>query len=94
MEAHALVDKVTRIVGNHQIKFGAEYRYGKDGEIYDPTAGGSLAFSNLATGSSIASLLLGYVNQGSVLQSYPLHSRLDTYGAYVQDDWKSRRASR
>jgi hypothetical protein len=88
VEAHALVDKVTRIVGNHQIKFGAEYRYGKDGEIYDPTAGGSLSFSNLATGSSIASLLLGYVNQGSVLQSYPLHSRLDTYGAYVQDDWK------
>ena len=32
--------------------------------------------------------MLGWVNQGSVLQAYPLHSRLDTYGAYVQDDWK------
>ncbi len=88
MEADALVDSVTKIVGNHQFKAGGEYRYGKDGEIYNVTAGGSLSFTNQATGSSVASLLLGWVNQGSVLQGYPLHSRLDTYGAYVQDDWK------
>jgi hypothetical protein len=88
VESHSLVDSVTKILGNHQIKAGAEYRYGKDGEIYNVTAGGSLSFNNQATGSSIASLLLGRVNQGSVLQGYPLHSRLDTYGAYVQDDWK------
>ncbi len=88
VESHALVDSVTKIVGNHQIKAGAEYRYGKDGEVFDLTAGGSLTFNNQATGSSVASLLLGWVNQGSVLQAYPLHSRLDTYGAYIQDDWK------
>ena len=88
VESHALVDSVTKIVGNHQIKLGAEYRYGKDGEVYDSTAGGTLSFNNQATGSSVASLLLGWVNQGSVLQAYPLHSRLDTYGAFVQDDWK------
>ena len=88
VEAHALKDSVTRITGNHQIKAGVEYRYGKDGEIYDSTAGGTLAFTNQATGSPVASLLLGWVNSGSVLQAYPLHSRLDTYGAYIQDDWK------
>jgi hypothetical protein len=88
VEAHVLKDSVTKIIGNHQIKFGAEYRYGKDGEIFDLTAGGSLAFNNQGTGSSVASLLLGFVNSGSVLQTEPLHSRLDTYGAYFQDDWK------
>jgi hypothetical protein len=88
VEAHVLKDSVTKIIGNHQLKAGVEYRYGKDGEIFDLTAGGSLAFTNQATGSSVASLLLGWVNSGSVLQTYPLHSRLDTYGAYVQDDWR------
>jgi outer membrane receptor protein involved in Fe transport len=86
-EAHALADSFTKIVGNHQIKFGAEYRYGKDGDVYDSTAGGTLGFTNQATGSAVASLLLGWVNTGSVLQAYPLHSRLDTYSAYIQDDW-------
>jgi hypothetical protein len=88
VESHAVKDSITKIIGNHQIKAGAEYRYGKDGEIFDLTAGGSLAFTNQATGSPVASLLLGWVNSGSVLQAYPLHSRLDTYGGYVQDDWK------
>jgi outer membrane receptor protein involved in Fe transport len=88
VEAHQLSDNVTKIVGSHQIKFGGEYRYGKDGEIYNPTAGGVLTFNNQATGSAIGSMLLGWVNQGSVLSSYPLHSRLDTYGFFVQDDWK------
>jgi hypothetical protein len=88
VEAHSIVDSLTKIIGNHQIKAGVEYRYGKDGEIYDSTAGGTLTFNNQATGNSVASLLLGWVNQGSVLQAYPLHSRLDTYGAYIQDDWK------
>jgi hypothetical protein len=88
VEAHALKDSITKIIGNHQIKAGVEYRYGKDGEVFNLTAGGSLAFTNQATGSSVASLLLGWVNSASVLQAYPLHSRLDTYGGYVQDDWR------
>jgi hypothetical protein len=88
VEAHQLGDNVTKIIGNHQIKFGAEYRYGKDGDLYDSTAGGSLSFNNQATGSSVASLLLGWVNQGSVLATQPLHSRVDTYAAFVQDDWR------
>lgn len=88
VESHQLSDSVTKIRGNHQLKFGFEYRYGKDGEIFNPSAGGVLTFNNLATGSSIASMLLGWVYQGSVLSAYPLHSRLDTFGAYAQDDWK------
>jgi outer membrane receptor protein involved in Fe transport len=88
VESHQVSDNLTKITGNHQLKFGFEYRYGKDGEIFNPSAGGVLTFNSLATGSSIASLLLGWVNQGTVLAAYPLHSRLDTYGEYAQDDWK------
>jgi outer membrane receptor protein involved in Fe transport len=88
VESHQVSDNLTKISGNHQLKFGFEYRYGKDGETFNPSAGGVLTFNSLATGSSVASLLLGQVYQGTVLAAYPLHSRLDTYGAYAQDDWK------
>jgi hypothetical protein len=88
VEAHQLADNFTKIIGAHQLKFGVDYRYGKDGDLYLNQAGGALTFNNLATGSSVASLLLGWVNQGSVLATYPLHSRIDSYAGYVQDDWK------
>ena len=88
VEAHQLADNFTKIIGAHQIKFGVDYRYGKDGDLYLSQAGGALTFNNQATGNSVASLLLGWVNQGSVLATYPLHSRIDTYAGYIQDDWK------
>jgi len=88
VEAHQLADNVTKVSGNHQIKAGIEYRYGKDGDLYNYSAGGNLTFNNQVTGSSVASLLLGWVNQGSVLATQPLHSRIDSYAGYVQDDWK------
>src|ERR1700733_10840738 len=90
VEAHQLADNFTKIIGAHQIKFGVDYRYGKDGDLYLNQAGGALTFNNQGTGNSIASLLLGWVNQGSVLATYPLHSRIDTYAGYIQDDWKVR----
>jgi hypothetical protein len=88
VEAHQVADNVTKISGNHQIKFGVEYRYGKDGDLYNYGAGGDLTFNNQVTGNSVASLLLGWVNQGSVLATQELHSRVDTYAGYLQDDWK------
>jgi hypothetical protein len=87
VEAHQLADNVTKVHGAHQIKFGIEYRYGKDGDLFYQAAGGNLTFNNLVTGSSVASLLLGWVNQGSVLATEPLHSRIDSYAGYIQDDW-------
>jgi Carboxypeptidase regulatory-like domain/TonB dependent receptor len=88
VEADQVADNVTKISGNHQIKFGVEYRYGKDGDLYDYAAGGSLTFNNQVTGNSVASMLLGWVNQGSVLATERLHSRVDSYAGYVQDDWR------
>jgi hypothetical protein len=88
VEAHQVADNVTKIIGSHQIKFGVEYRYGKDGDLYNYSAGGNLTFNNQVTGNSVASLLLGWVNQGSVLATQWLHSRIDSYAGYIQDDWR------
>jgi hypothetical protein len=86
--AHLLSDSLTWMAGRHQLKAGFEYRYAKSTDIYAPTAGGALTFNNLATGSSVASLLLGWVNQGSVVRTEQISSRMDTYAAFLQDDWR------
>ena len=81
-------DNVTFMRGRHQLKFGAEYRYASNIDLYSPSAGGAFTFTNVATGSSLASLLLGWVSQGSVLETYQLHTRADSYAGFIQDDWR------
>ena len=81
-------DNVTVLRGKHQVKYGFEYRYSSNLDRYSPSAGGAFAFSNTATGSSLAALLLGWVNSASRLETYPLHTRADSYAAFIQDDWR------
>jgi hypothetical protein len=82
------VDNVSLTRGSHQIKFGVEYRYASNVDLYSPTAGGSFAFNDTATGSGLASLLLGWVNSASRLETYELHTRADSYAGFIQDDWR------
>lgn len=81
-------DNVTVLKGSHQIKFGFSYRYSRNLDLYSPSAGGSFSFNNVATNSSLASLLLGWVNSATRLETYPINSRADSYGAFIQDDWR------
>lgn len=81
-------DNVTFVRGKHQMKFGVEYRFSSNIDLYSPTAGGSFTFNNAATGSSVASLLLGWVSEASRLETYKLHTRADSYSAFIQDDWR------
>jgi outer membrane receptor protein involved in Fe transport len=81
-------DNVTVIRGKQTVKFGIEYRYSSNLDKYYPTAGGSFTFNNTATGSGLAALELGWVDQASLLATYPLHTRADSYAAFIQDDWR------
>lgn len=80
-------DNLTFFRGAHQIKLGVEYRYTSNLDRFSPSAGGNFTFTNTATGNGVASLLLGYVNRETSNETYPIHSRADAYGAYIQDDW-------
>jgi hypothetical protein len=54
-------------------------------------AGGSFAFGESATtgtGNSLASLLLGWVQQGMRSETLPNRARSLTMSGFVQDDWK------
>lgn len=88
IRSDAADDNLTLVRDKHTIKLGVEYRYSSNLDKYSPTAGGSFTFNNVATGSALAGLELGWVDQASLLATYPLLSRADSYAAFVQDDWR------
>ena len=88
IRSDSYTNNVTLTRGRHQVKFGVEYRYSSNIDFYSPTAGGSFAFNDTATGSGLASLLLGWVNSASRVETYELHTRADSYAGFIQDDWR------
>ncbi|MCU1328607.1 MAG: TonB-dependent receptor, plug, partial [Bryobacterales bacterium] len=88
IRSDAINDNLTIVRNKHTIKLGGEYRYSSNLDKYSPTAGGSFTFNNVATGSALAALQLGWVQQASLLATDPILSRADSYGFYIQDDWR------
>ncbi len=85
------IDNLTHIAGNHRLKFGGEFRYASNLDTNHATPGGLLGFNNTATGNSVAALLLGWAQSGSINDELPLRSRANAYAAYAQDDWQVSR---
>jgi hypothetical protein len=85
-------DNLSWQLGNHQFKFGADYRTSADGDLYSPSGGGFFTFTpqgastNTAAGS-LANLLLGVVDSASRLETEALYSLAWSWGLYAQDDW-------
>jgi hypothetical protein len=90
---------VNRTIRRHQVKWGGEFRVLLT-NINSPTTNfGSYAFtagwtqqnalsSNAAYGNSIASLLLGMTNSGSVPINVALAYGNHYYGAFIADDYR------
>ncbi len=83
-----LVDHILMVRGNHSIKTGFEYRYARNDDLNRNTSGGVFNFNDVATGHSIASLLLGWVQSANINEIFPIRSRMDAIGGFLQDDWK------
>lgn len=78
--------------GNHQFKFGVDYRTSADGDLYSPSGGGFFTFTNAGASSnvaagSLANLLFGVVNTASRLETEYLYSAAWSWGLYAQDGW-------
>jgi len=86
-----IVNNLVWLKGNHNFKFGFEHRMSRNDDLNRNTAGGVFGFNDVATGHSLASLLLGWVQNSDVNEVFPIRSRIDAFGAFVQDDWKVTR---
>jgi len=91
-----LVDTLSWFRGKHAWKLGGEVRLARNVDDLNSAVSGQFGFGpqptalpNVAnTGLSIASLLLGVPNSGSVLDSDLLDRRAKYFALFVQDDWK------
>ncbi len=83
-----LVNNQTWIKGDHQVKYGFNFRFASNVDDANGQTGGVFNFNNRATGVGLAELLLGHVNSASLSDTDILHTRTDYYGVFVQDDWR------
>jgi hypothetical protein len=91
------------LVGNHNMKFGTEYRRYVEHSSRFPTAvSPSISFSNTWTrgpldnsaaaprGQDLASFLLGYPTGGSMSRAAEYKERSGVLGLYAHNDWRVR----
>ncbi|MDR3702711.1 MAG: TonB-dependent receptor [Candidatus Sulfopaludibacter sp.] len=91
---------LTKIRGNHQIKFGAEFRKmfmnftqqglpdGQFGFTTNWTQQVTTAGASSTQGFGLASFLLGTAGSGSISHTMDIAEASAYWGLYVQDDWK------
>ncbi|HEX5484307.1 MAG TPA: hypothetical protein VFZ08_16945, partial [Terriglobia bacterium] len=85
-------DMITKIAGNHNLTFGADFIAYQKNEQGTPDTQGFLTFdstdSSISTGNGWADFLLGRIanySQSDIQSKY--YHRYKTLGPYIQDDW-------
>lgn len=85
-----LSDGFSKIVGNHTMKFGGEFRYLQINERNTCAPNGDFTFDGTETGSDFADFLIGApANYNQCSQQF-LDSRTRYGGLYIQDSYKIR----
>jgi len=85
-------DNITKIVGRHNLTFGAYFAAGQKNELSSLQVSGSLNFdpsSTVSTGNAFADLLTGRIasfSQGS--NQVKFYNRYKIVEPYFQDDWR------
>ena len=90
---------VTKMYGNHSLKFGAESRIFLNNFFQPDTTSGDFQFGQGGTmqsvfnpdfsqGNSVASLLLGFMDGGGFALRPHVANKSSVGAAFVQDDWK------
>ena len=101
-DLYQYLGSVTKMIGGHTIKAGAEFRKLHLNYFQPNLPGGGFSFNRKQTGvnpltssssqgDGLASALLGFGNGGSVSIDYPTAQSAGYAGAYVNDDWRITR---
>ncbi len=93
--SYSITPSLTKIMGRHTLKFGAEMRRQDINYYQNNTTGGTFSFDNVftsqnglspgSTGNSMASFLLGYASAGTV-QTSPFTAGSMRYQGYFVND--------
>ena len=90
---------VTKIIGPHTIKTGADYKAYYENYFQPGYPAGGMSFSRQVTGqdplvgtssqgNAIASMLLGWGQGGYMWWDHPVAAYSGFFGTFVQDDWR------
>lgn len=87
---YQVADDFSKVVGNHTVKFGAEFH--ADQVNADPIAqfNGNFVFSGTETGVDFADFLIGVPSQYNQSQLNPFYARNKYVGVYGEDSWHVR----
>jgi hypothetical protein len=101
-DLYQYLGSVTKIMGGHTIKAGAEFRKIHENYYQPNLPGGGFTFNRKQTGlnplsssssqgDGLASALLGFGSSGAVSIDYPTAQSAGYAGTYVNDDWRVSR---
>ncbi len=80
-------DTFSKVLGNHTMKFGAEFHADQINAVPIAQFNGSFVFSGQETGVDFADFLIGVPSQYNQSQLNPFYARNKYAGAFAQDSW-------
>ncbi|MFZ0794952.1 MAG: carboxypeptidase regulatory-like domain-containing protein [Candidatus Korobacteraceae bacterium] len=84
------IDTLSKVVGRHTMKFGAEFHYDQVNTTAIAQFNGNFLFTGSETGSGFADFLLGVPSQYNQSQLPPFYGRNKYLGMFAQDSWRAR----
>ncbi|MBV9085401.1 MAG: TonB-dependent receptor, partial [Acidobacteriaceae bacterium] len=96
---HTWQGSMTKVLTNHTLKWGGDYRFIPIGELQPNSPQGTFNFdagftgqnplaTSATSGNSIASFLLGYPSSGNIDNTPAISISYRYFGAYLQDDYR------
>jgi hypothetical protein len=85
---YQFLDNVSKVVGNHNLKFGAEFHWDQINSFPIAQFNGAFLFFGTETGVDFADFLLGIPSQYNQSQLQPFYGRNKYLGLYGQDSWR------
>ncbi len=87
-DTYQVTDAVSKVLGNHTIKFGAEFHADQVNAHPIAQFNGSFVFSGTETGVDFADFLVGVPSQYNQSQLNPFYARNKYVGLFAQDSWR------
>jgi hypothetical protein len=85
---YQVADNFSKVLGNHTMKFGAEFHADQVNASPIAQFNGSFIFAGQETGVDFADFLIGVPSQYNQSQLNPFYARNKYFGAFAQDSWR------